>query len=318
MGGKRIRLVLVAGIAFVLSGTVDPAFAGGSGRALRPGMQGRAVKRVQVRVAGWYPRSRDKVHFALDGVYGSQTASAVKAFQRHYGLTPTGIVGRSTRRIFWRLRDSNGSTAHFNWSEFEQNRNPACSARANAYAGTFGGGMVSSHKAKRNVRRLMWRLEAARAKAGREPIGINSGFRSVAYNDCIGGARASQHLYGTAADNRIADTRNRRSRRIAKRSEFHGIGCYANLTHNHFDIRIDNGALESSRFWWWPDKDGKGRDLDASGRPCWGQGRRGEASHAALADVRAGKPGVGSLVPSPAEIRAFAAAGEPADLHGAD
>jgi hypothetical protein len=181
--------------------------------------------------------------------------------------------------------------------------------------------MVSARKAKRNVRRLMWRLEAIRTRGGGGTIGINSGFRSVAYNDCIGGARASQHMYGTAADNRMSGITNRRERRLAKRSEMHGIGCYSSLSHNHLDVRMDNRDLASSRFWWWPDRDRKGRDLDAGGRPCWGEKRRksaGESTPSALAAVRAGRPGAGSLVPSPAEIRAFAAAGEPRDLQGQD
>ena len=319
MGGKRIHpAVLATSIVVLITGVVPPALAGDPASSLEPGDRGRAVKRLQVRVAGWYPLSRQKVHFALDGVYGAQTVRAVKAMQRHYGLVADGIAGRATRRVLRRLRDKDGSTAHFDWSEFHQNRNPSCSARANAYAGTFGGGMVSPRKAKRNVRRLMWRLEALRAKSRNRAIGINSGFRSVPYNDCIGGARASQHIYGTAADNRVAEIGNRRSRKIAKRSEFHGIGCYSRLTHNHFDIRIDNRALPSSRFWWWPERDRKGRDLDSAGRPCWGQRRRYARSPASLASVRAGLPGAGSLVPSAAEVRAFAAAGEPDDLRGVD
>ena len=321
MGGKRIRLaVLVTGIVISQSISTLPPLARPAPPVLEPGASGRAVKRLQVRVAGWFPGSKRKVHFALDGVYGSQTVRAVKAMQRHYGLVADGIAGRATMRLLRRLRDKDGSTAHFDWSEFHQNRNRACSSRANAYAGTFGGGMVSARRARRNVRRLMWRLEAVRAKGGGRAVGINSGFRSVPYNDCIGGARASQHLYGTAADNRMADVTNRRERRLAKRSEMHGIGCYSSLSHNHFDIRIDNRALPSSRFWWWPERDRKGRDLDSNGRPCWGERkrRRSGRTRAPAADARAAGPGAASLVPSPAEVRAFAAAGEPRDLGAAD
>lgn len=83
----------------------------------------------------------------------------------------------------------------------------------------------------------MWRLEAVRKKGGRKSIGIISGFRSVAYNNCIAGARASQHLYGTAADNRMVGVKNRREREIAKRSQIHGISLRTfRLTRRGLDM----------------------------------------------------------------------------------
>jgi zinc D-Ala-D-Ala carboxypeptidase len=321
LGGRLV--VGTIGAALIVATTAWPAPA--APRAmLAPGDSGTKVKRLQVRVAGWYPSSRAQVHFVLDGIYGTQTVDAVRAFQKHYGLPADGVAGGDTRAVLARLTDRDGSTAHFDFSEFAQNANPSCSAAANAYAGTFGGGMVSPRRARRNVRRLMWRLEAVRAKAGGHAVGVNSGFRSTAYNRCIGGAGASQHMYGTAADNRMAEVRNRRERRVARRSELHGIGCYSTLSHNHFDIRIDNPDLPSSRFWWWPRKDRKGRDLDAEGKPCWGQRARGRqriaptTTQSVLAEVGDARSGSGALVPSPAEIREFARAGEPAHLGRSD
>ncbi|MFN2490322.1 MAG: D-Ala-D-Ala carboxypeptidase family metallohydrolase [Actinomycetota bacterium] len=322
MGSRRGGpLILAASTAVIQFLSLSPAVAAG-GASLAPGDSGRAVKALQVRVAGWYPDSRQQVHFVLDGVYGTQTVEAVKVFQRHYGLPVDGIAGPATMARLEKLKDRDRSTAHFDWTEFDQNHNAACSARANAYAGTYRGGMVSRRRARRNARRLMWRLEALRAKGGKTAIGINSGFRSVAYNDCIGGARASQHMYATAADNRMAGVTNHRERRLAKRSEFHGIGCYASLTHNHFDVRIDNADLASSRFWWWPVQDAKGRELDAGGNPCWGEKARIArplvTTTGVIEAVRAGRPGAGSLVPARAEVEALARAGEPSELDGRD
>jgi hypothetical protein len=278
---------------------------------LAPGDAGEKVRRLQVRVAGWFPGSRAQVHFVLDGVYGEQTVSAVRAFQRHYGLRADGLAGPSTFAVLSRLTDRDGSTRHFDYSEFTQNRNRACSAQANAYAGTFKGGRAPSRRVRRNVRRVMWRLEALRAKGGAEAIGINSAFRSVAYNSCIGGAGLSQHMYGTAADNRMANVSNQLERRLAKASEFHGIGCYAALAHNHLDVRMDNRDLPGAQVWWWPDKDGRGRDLDANGRVCWGQKLSPTSTASLQGDTSA--PWASSD-----ELEAWADAGEPRHLGSAD
>jgi zinc D-Ala-D-Ala carboxypeptidase len=254
----------------------------------------------------------------------------MKAFEAGYGRPVNGIASRKDLRILNWLQDRNGSTKHFDYREFVQNRSTSCSSRANAYARTFSGGMVSPRRVKRNIKRLMWRLEAVRRKGGRKPIGINSGFRSVAYNNCIGGARASQHLYGTAADNRMVGVRNRTERNIAKRSQIHGIACYSSVSHNHFDLRIENKDLRSGRFWWWPRKDRRGRDLTKEGHPCWGQRARRMARASAtdliprsttssvLDDVRVGAAGAGSLVPNLQEIKLFESAGEVEDLKGLD
>lgn len=280
-------------------------------RKLGPGMQGADVKALQVRVAGWYPTNRQK-RFYIDGAYGKQTTRAVEHFQNRYGMKATGIAYDGVFKRLNRLEDNNRSTVHFDWGEFKQHRSASCSAQANAYAGTFRGGMTSARTVKRNVRRLMWRLEAVRAKGGAHPIGINSGFRSVPYNNCIGGASASQHLYGTAADNRMANVSNRHQRYLAKRSQVHGIACYSSLSHNHFDLRIENKDLSAQRSWWWPKRDPQGRDLAADGRLCWGEG--GTSSRTSISSSTADA----SLIPSPEEVQAFEDAGEPSDLGGSD
>ena len=301
--------------ASLLVGSASAASAVDWPRRLTKKDEGRIVKKLQLRVAGWFP-ARDRTRFQIDGTYGGQTAKAVERFEKHYGFAnPNGAAGRETFSRLERLEDKDGSTRHFAWSEFTQHSNSGCSAQANAYAGTFNGGRVSAKRTKRNVRRLMWRLEAVRAKAGGEAVGVNSGFRSVAYNSCIGGASASQHLYGTAADNRVAGITNSKARRIARRSQVSGISCYSTTTHNHFDLRLENKDLPSAQTWWWPDRDSQGRELDESGRPCWGESS-GAGAAAASADL-AGS-GSASLIPGAAEVRAFEDAGEPADLEGSD
>ncbi|CAN5606579.1 D-Ala-D-Ala carboxypeptidase family metallohydrolase [soil metagenome] len=321
MSRKRASVRLVPICSLVLLSILVAAWAPASAypfqRVLRRGSRGADVKALETRVAGWYPRG-GQTRMALNRIFGLRTKRALEAFQAHYGLFVDGIAGPATFKVLDRLENKNGSTAHFEWGEFKQNFNSSCGAQANAYAGTFGGGMVAPRRAKRNARRLMWRLEAVRAKGSRQPIGVNSGFRSVEYNSCIGGAALSQHMYGTAADNRMVAVSNRTERVLAKRSQLSGIGCYSSLSHNHFDLRLDNGDLPAQRAWWWPQKDSKGRDLDATGRPCWGEKKR--AAKAGYGESRASREQAvgGNLVPTEREIQAFETAGEVSELGSAD
>ncbi|MDQ3964091.1 MAG: D-Ala-D-Ala carboxypeptidase family metallohydrolase [Actinomycetota bacterium] len=303
MGGfHRTSRRLVWLLAALVVGQIvaaGPASAYTFTRTLGPGDKGPDVKVLQIRVAGWYGKA-DQSALRLDGSYGSATVDAVKAFQAFYGLEPDGVAGPSTIAVIDGLEDDDGSTLHFDWIEFTQNRNANCSAKANAYAGTFKGGMTSPLRTKKNVKKLMWRLEALRAKAGGKPVGINSAYRSVTYNDCIGGARASQHMYGTAVDNRMAEVDNRSERELAKATQFHGIGCYSSLSHNHFDIRLDNTDLDSSRHWWWPERDDSGRDLADDGKPCWGE-KSGSGTKTASTSDGASAP----LLPSARVLQGF-------------
>jgi zinc D-Ala-D-Ala carboxypeptidase len=325
MSRKRAKVRLVPICSLVLLSVLGAAWAPASAypfkRILRRGSQGADVKALEVRVAGWYPR-KDQTRMGPNRRFGLRTKRAVEVLQAHYGLVVDGIAGPATFKVLARLEDGDGSTAHFDWGEFKQNSNSSCGAQANAYAGTFGGGRVAPRRAKRNARRLMWRLEAVRAKGGRRPIGINSGFRSVKYNSCIGGAALSQHMYGTAADNRMVAVSNHRERRLARRSQLSGIGCYSSLSHNHFDLRLDNADLPAQRAWWWPQRDSKGRDLDATGRPCWGEKKRTKARAAAGAGasraLRAHVRGAESLILTKREIDTFEAAGEVPELGSAD
>nr|MBA3349659.1 DUF882 domain-containing protein [Actinomycetota bacterium] len=296
------------------------ARAGTFDRALHRRDKGPDVKALEVRVAGWYSH-HNQTQLPVNNYFGYRTLVAVRHFQNHYGMHPNGTAGEGVFQVFRRLQSRDGSTRHFDWNEFSQHSNSSCGAQANAYAGTFRGGAIAFTSVKSNVRRMMWRLEAVRAKAGANPIGVNSGFRSVTYNDCIGGAGASQHTYGTAADNRIAGVSNRRARDLGKNSQVQGIGCYSSASHNHFDLRVENRWLSSSRFWWWPDRDSAGRDLDETGRPCFGEtSHRGHRSTSlsTMEAVRTATLGAGSFVPSAAEVAAFQQAGEPDDLGTAD
>lgn len=66
------------------------------GTVLRTGSTGSAVERVQYWLLQLSLYSSTIPTVAVDGVYGSGTATAVKAFQKSAGLTQDGIVGQAT------------------------------------------------------------------------------------------------------------------------------------------------------------------------------------------------------------------------------
>ena len=292
-------------------------------RTLGRGDEGQDVKALQVRVAAWFP-SGAQVSFKVDGRYGAQTTRAVKEFRKGNGLKRSGRANKKVFAALARLEDPDRSTAHFDWEEFQQNSSASCSDKANRFAGSFRGGPISKRKVRQNVRRMMWRLEAIRTKVGNKTIAINSGFRSIAYNECIGGAGSSQHLFGAAADVKITEVDNRIAREVGKTSQIQGIGCYAELTHNHFDLRMENKALPGSQMWWWPERDKKGRDLDDAGKRCWGQGGTKVdqtnllESQVVIAGLVISGNGIGSSAPSESEAEAWEAAGETGDYQGRD
>ena len=76
------------------SGTLSDGSWGGT--ALRTGSTGSAVEQVQFWLNTLAQYESAIPSLAVDGRYGASTASAVRAFQRRYGLTVDGVVGRET------------------------------------------------------------------------------------------------------------------------------------------------------------------------------------------------------------------------------
>ena len=76
------------------SGTLSDGTWGGT--VLRTGSTGSAVEQLQfwLNTLAQYESAIPSV--TVDGVFGSGTAAAVRAFQRKYGLTVDGVVGRDT------------------------------------------------------------------------------------------------------------------------------------------------------------------------------------------------------------------------------
>lgn len=235
---SMLRGAMAVGAAVVVAPTLlaGTAQAYGWSRTLKQGMTGNDVKELQIRVAGWAADHASQSRVGIDGDFGPGTDAAVKRFQAAYGLLADGEVGANTQAKLNALEQSDGSTVHFNWSDFYDH-----------VSGNFDGGKLSAAEVKENARRLMYKLEALRKKLGDKPITVNSGFRSIQHNKDIGGASDSMHMYGTAADLDVPGVSNKTVYQHAETSGFSGLEKWE-TDHQHVDSRADLG-----RAWWWED-----------------------------------------------------------------
>ena len=88
---------------------------------------------------------------------------------------------------------------------------------------------------------LMLQLEVLREELGGVAVTITSGYRSPSYNESVGGAEHSKHLYAQAADIKVAGhspevVADTIEKLIAQgRMLEGGLGRYPNFTH--YDVR---------------------------------------------------------------------------------
>lgn len=168
---------------------------------------------------------------SADGIFGTNTENAVKAFQSANGLSVDGIIGKNT----WAKLNSDSAvpasaisepaTEHFKLSEYR------CKD-----------GSLPPKSMWPKIQENMNLLEKIRAELGGHAITITSGYRSPEYNEQLrkkdpnGVAKDSQHLHGTAADIQVSGVSPSKVYQVADRLNPNGgVGKYSTFTH--VDVR---------------------------------------------------------------------------------
>ena len=163
------------------SGTLSDGTWGGT--VLRTGSTGSAVEQLQfwLNTLAQYDSAIPSV--TVDGVFGSGTAAAVRAFQRKYGLTVDGVVGRTT------------------WTEvYDQFRSiQSDNGTPNAYPGTA----LREGSSGQNVRLVQFWLKIART--------VYTSLANVTVDGKFGAGTAAavqrfQRYFGLTADGVVGRT----------------------------------------------------------------------------------------------------------------
>ena len=163
------------------NGTLSDGTWGGT--VLRTGSTGSAVEQLQfwLNTLAQYDSAIHSV--TVDGVFGSGTAAAVRAFQRKYGLTVDGVVGRDT------------------WTElYDQFRSiQSDNGTPNAYPGTA----LRQGSSGQNVRLVQFWLKIART--------VYSSLNNVTVDGIFGSSTAAavrrfQTYFGLTSDGVVGRT----------------------------------------------------------------------------------------------------------------
>lgn len=136
---RRVLSLLLAVVLLGSIGTIAAVQAGDDSVSTlsKMGSRGDEVRRIQQKLKsmGYYTGS-------VDGIYGTQTQSAVKKFQRDNGLTVDGIAGPKTLSYLGITSGSSGSGQYNSNDVYLLAKVIAAEARGESYVGQVAVGAV--------------------------------------------------------------------------------------------------------------------------------------------------------------------------------
>lgn len=140
---------------------------------------------------------------AIDGKFGQLSRVATKAFQSDFGIEDDGVCGNETEKALKhavaygmpakKVESTTDSTSGVLWGSIKYFKRSEFKCKCGKYCNGFP---VEPDE------QLVKLLENIRNHFG-VPVTINSGVRCKTHNANVGGASASQHMKGTAADIKV-------------------------------------------------------------------------------------------------------------------
>lgn len=149
-------------------------------------------KQCLLEYLGYYKVENSNKANNVDGIWGSASAAATKAFQSDYGLDVDGIFGSATESKILKVV-ATGEKPGINWDEVKYFGKSEFACKCGKYCNGF--------PAEPNAK-LVKVAERVREHFGAAAI-ISSGVRCKTHNANVGGVANSRHTMGKAMDFRI-------------------------------------------------------------------------------------------------------------------
>ncbi len=148
----------------------------------------------------------------VDGLMGRRTALGLRRFQKAHAFIGLEVNGHLDQATSFALGKLPRLSEHFTAFELRSKGNGECLV----------------------VRELLWALEVLRDWSG-GPLPIASGYRDVAHNAAVGGAKGSLHVAGAAVD--LSRELQLTFRGVLGLGLFSGIGRLLDGRVTHVDVR---------------------------------------------------------------------------------